>query len=164
MYKRQAYAPIANYFSSSLYPVHNYCSPGGDTFYGAEQSALVSGASYSTFVWPNVALTNGANGAQSHSGAWPDWENGVANAPDGPYVDRPDEGAATLTVANAPNSYLNAFVNLANGSYQLGTTFFSPNRQVSSPVMFGSLPTGVAHQYPWQTLLFRPGPGRRERR
>jgi uncharacterized protein (TIGR02600 family) len=28
-----------------------------------------------------------------------------------------------------------------------------------SPVMFGSLPTGVISQKPWQTLLFRPDPG-----
>jgi uncharacterized protein (TIGR02600 family) len=40
---------------------------------------------------------------------------------------------------------------------------FSPNRQLSSPVMFGSIPTGVVSRKPWQTLLFRPnretGPG-----
>ena len=34
------------------------------------------------------------------------------------------------------------------------TTQFSPNRQISSPVMFGSLLTGADH--PWRTLLFRP--------
>lgn len=30
----------------------------------------------------------------------------------------------------------------------LGPTFFSPNRQIPSPVMFGSLPTGVKANVP----------------
>ncbi|OYW69638.1 MAG: hypothetical protein B7Z21_00945, partial [Verrucomicrobiales bacterium 32-60-5] len=45
-----------------------------------------------------------------------------------------------------------------------GTTYFSPNRQVASPGMFGSLPTGVQNsgssgglrREPWRTLMFRP--------
>ncbi len=37
-------------------------------------------------------------------------------------------------------------------------TFFSPNRQIPSAVMFGSLPSGVKANKPWQTLLFRPTP------
>jgi uncharacterized protein (TIGR02600 family) len=50
-------------------------------------------------------------------------------------------------------------------SWSGGSTYFSPNRQVSSPGMFGSLPTGVhqssgtgpGHQREgWRTLLFRP--------
>ncbi len=36
--------------------------------------------------------------------------------------------------------------------------FFSPNRMMPSPGMFGSLPTGVMAGKPWQTLLFRPQP------
>ena len=39
---------------------------------------------------------------------------------------------------------------------ETGQTFFTPNRQLSSAVMFGSLPTGVMANHPWQTLLFRP--------
>ncbi len=38
----------------------------------------------------------------------------------------------------------------------LDPTLFSPNRQFPSAVMFGSLPTGVKRNQPWQTLLFRP--------
>jgi uncharacterized protein (TIGR02600 family) len=37
-------------------------------------------------------------------------------------------------------------------------TYFSPNRQIPSPLMFGSLPTGVQRMQPWQTLLFHPHP------
>ena len=36
--------------------------------------------------------------------------------------------------------------------------FFSPNLQVPSPLMFGSLPSGVARNRPWETLLFHPRP------
>jgi uncharacterized protein (TIGR02600 family) len=39
-----------------------------------------------------------------------------------------------------------------------GDTYFSPNRQVPSPLMFGSIPTGVQRMQPWQTLLFNPRP------
>jgi uncharacterized protein (TIGR02600 family) len=40
----------------------------------------------------------------------------------------------------------------------IGAALFSPNRQVPSPGVFGSLSTGVLALKPWQTLLFRPGP------
>ncbi len=36
------------------------------------------------------------------------------------------------------------------------SSLFSPNRQVASPVMFGSLPTRAASAIPNQTLLFQP--------
>ena len=39
---------------------------------------------------------------------------------------------------------------------ETGQTYHSPNRQLPSAVMLGSLPTGVVRQLPWQTLLFRP--------
>ena len=70
---------------------------------------------------------------------------------DGPYINKPDEG-----------NYSNAggipyFADTAFSS-SAGQTFFSPNRLMPSPVMFGSLPTGVIHNTPWQTLLFCPNP------
>ncbi|MDB6150801.1 MAG: hypothetical protein JWQ44_2249, partial [Chthoniobacter sp.] len=42
------------------------------------------------------------------------------------------------------------------GIEETGQTFFTPNRQLSSPVMFGSIPSGSVENKPWQTLLFRP--------
>ena len=35
-------------------------------------------------------------------------------------------------------------------------TWYSPNRQLPSAVMFGSLPVGVKRMKPWQTFLFSP--------
>lgn len=82
-----------------------------------------------------------------------DWDNGFATCLDGPYINKPDEG--TLYKANA-NSV--PYFTTDYGYAELGGTFFSANRQVPSAVMFGSLPTGVISEKPWQTLLFRPGP------
>ena len=39
---------------------------------------------------------------------------------------------------------------------ETGQTWFSPNRELASAVMLGSIPTGVLSGKPWQTLLFRP--------
>ena len=44
----------------------------------------------------------------------------------------------------------------ANAAPPMGPAAFSPNRLVQSAGCFGSLPTGVASNVPWQTLLFRP--------
>jgi uncharacterized protein (TIGR02600 family) len=41
------------------------------------------------------------------------------------------------------------------GSYPY-SLYYSPQRQLPSPVMFGSLSTGVKRARPWQTLLFNP--------
>ncbi|SKA99387.1 Verru_Chthon cassette protein A [Prosthecobacter debontii] len=84
-----------------------------------------------------------------------DFDNGIANAPDGPYINRPDDGHW----AAARTGQLPYFTNVS----QTGTTVppvslaaFSPQRLLPSPVMFGSLPSGTRAQVPWQTLLFRP--------
>ena len=96
------------------------------------------------------------------SGAPPDFDNGFGELPDGPYINKPDEGAVypnTNYRVYYDNSGVNTYQQvdtLANPSYS-----FSPQRQVPSPVMFGSLPTGAPvgarAPKPWQTLLFQPG-------
>ncbi|NCF94282.1 MAG: Verru_Chthon cassette protein A [Verrucomicrobiaceae bacterium] len=83
-----------------------------------------------------------------------DFDNGVGPAPDGPYINRPDDGESRgyqlgdpyFDVPN-PNGKALPKVNPLN---------FAPQRMLPSPVMFGSLPTGVQANVPWQTLLFRP--------
>lgn len=81
-----------------------------------------------------------------------DWDNGFATRLDGPYINKPDEG----TIYNASTE--DPYFSTDYGYTEIGTTFFSANRQIPSAVMFGSLPTGVMALKPWQTLLFRPGP------
>ena len=72
---------------------------------------------------------------------------------DGPYINKPDEGTtsgATGTTDQTPY--------YTNTDEFNAPTFYSPNRQAHSPVLFGSLSTGVYRKRPWQTLLFRPDP------
>jgi len=89
-----------------------------------------------------------------------DFDNGVALTPDGAYLNKPDGGnrsdrwGVSKAFYDTPTPYFDN--NWSHGVQ--GPGYFSPNRQISSPVMFGSLPTGVKRNIPWQTLLFRPQP------
>lgn len=83
-----------------------------------------------------------------------DWDNGFSIVPDGAYINKADEGTTIGLSDGSQTPYFTALANYANA----GTTFFSPNRQMPSAAMFGSLPTGVFEDRPWQTLLFRPDP------
>ena len=82
-----------------------------------------------------------------------DWDNGPGVSPDGPYVNKPNEGESLTTSGAGGIPYIGPNENTS--SYGAASNvFFAPNLQVSSPVMFGSLPVGVDHS--WRTLLFRP--------
>ncbi len=86
-----------------------------------------------------------------------DWDNGPGLMIDGPWANKPDEGM-TATTGQLP--YIGFYETMVESGAQL-STLFSPNRQISSPVMFGSLPSnwlpgGVSPVQPWRTLLFRP--------
>jgi len=81
-----------------------------------------------------------------------DWDTGVAGVMDGAYINKPDEGN---NYRGAAGNQLPYFDN--NQAQEAGgATFFSPNRQMPSAVMFGSLSTGVLTDRSWRTLLFRP--------
>ena len=87
-----------------------------------------------------------------------DWDNGVGLMPDGPWANKPDEG--TVLSQNTAVPYIGNYEAFQSYAAQ-GPTLFSPNRQISSPVMFGSLPAGwlpspTTTPQPWRTLLFRP--------
>ena len=88
---------------------------------------------------------------------WGDFDNGVAITSDGAYINKPDEGNSRY---NLPRRMKKFPIPYFSGAQALGgPSFFSPNRQINSPVMFGSLPTGVKRNRPWETLLFRPQKG-----
>lgn len=82
-----------------------------------------------------------------------DFDNGWAKFTNGPFINKPDEGMmhTSAGTSQTTNPYVNFRWSLADG-------LFSPLRQVPSAVMFGSLPTGVKANIPWQTLLFCPNP------
>lgn len=84
-----------------------------------------------------------------------DFDNGIGVTRDGPYVNKPDEGN------NERRGIINGqewipYLSAGHTYVEPGATFFTPNRLIPSPVMFGSLPTGVQAGVPWRTLLFRP--------
>lgn len=112
------------------------------------------------FVYPTVppTLTAGVS-------ADGDWDNGLGLGADGPWINKADEGLVFPpdivkggTENQLPYFSVSQKLNAVAGT-DSSKSFFSPNRQVPSPAMFGSLPTGV---YPggkpisWRTLLFRP--------
>lgn len=105
---------------------------------------LVNGAPYGPQMVPKVPGTL-ANAKQS----W-DWDNGLPWEPDGAHANKPDEG--NIYVSSASPYYNRE----QSGSFETITSYFTPNRIVSSPGMLGSLPTGVLEGVSWRTLLFRP--------
>ena len=100
-------------------------------------------------------LTTGT-GTTTQTTTLGDWDNGDGSDPDGPYINKSDEGS---TYDNTGYSRtMPYFFNLGTNTLPYTATFFIPNKQVPSSMMFGSLSTGVVAKHPWQTLLFRPGP------
>ncbi|MFN0077520.1 MAG: Verru_Chthon cassette protein A [Prosthecobacter sp.] len=114
--------------------------------------------------------------------AFGDFDTGVGDAREGPYINKPDEGNF---YAGKEELKANQFYYFRGGYFYeswkqsddwRSGIYMTPNRMISSPVMFGSLPTAVfggsagsnpnpmtgslsaaATEYrPWQTLLFRP--------
>lgn len=84
-----------------------------------------------------------------------DWDNGFGMMVDGPFINKPDEGSNPSTASATDPPYFYA----ENLKYlPLDSGHFSANRQMPSAGMFGSLPTGVIGNKPWQTLQFRPTP------
>lgn len=135
---------------------------------------LVAGAPYSDSRVPDLPPDDGWAATANSYG---DFDNGIGDARDGPYVNKPDEGnfyAGNTTRYNTLKFYRSGyFYEAMNNSDDWRTgIYMTPNRMVSSPVMFGSLPTGVwsggsvsssavtgvsyNEGKPWQTLLFRP--------
>ncbi|GAT32257.1 Verru_Chthon cassette protein A [Terrimicrobium sacchariphilum] len=87
----------------------------------------------------------------SPSDAPGDWNNGFGRSPDGAYLNKADEGLA-YSSAGGGVPYFDW------DGYPPDKNITSPNKQLPSPGMFGSLPTGTTKGASWQTLLFRPDP------
>lgn len=83
-----------------------------------------------------------------------DWDTGIGSIEDGPYINKPSvEGLGEGVLSRLPNDNYKEM------------PIFSPNQQLCSGVVFGSLPSGVhplpgkgSKAGPWQTLLFCPNP------
>jgi uncharacterized protein (TIGR02600 family) len=92
------------------------------------------------------------------NGSLGDWDTGIGTTADGPYVNLPDQGNSNFSASSSGLYYAKGgYINSA-GMTESGSSF-SPNRQISSAVAYGSLPTGIdpknpGNAKPWQTLLF----------
>lgn len=137
---------------------HNFKRPQSNTYpgfdYGSQQDfdkqLVVLTQPYHQNYYPDFPkFQNSAKAAQKYG----DFDNSFS-ASDGAYINKPDEGNLNRHVfSNGVLPYLNTHKGSARA---VEPGFFSPNRMVSSPVMFGSLPSGIHAQVPWRTLAFRP--------
>ncbi len=114
--------------------------------------------------YKNGVPTADASGNIAVGNFVPDFDNGTLHAPDDAYINRADEGSgydALGTTDHFNERYFAWYWDIPDGkgkSFFDAPTFFSPNKQMPSAVMFGSLPTGAVRNHPWQTLLLRPAP------
>ena len=109
---------------------------------------------YDQFTSPSCSVPTGTSAVYTKNNTPGDWDTGPGFAPDGAQINLPDSGTT-----NAPSA---AYFSLTGGSVGAPTQR-TPNALVPSPVIFGSLPTGInpaspAQSAPWQTLLFCPYP------
>ena len=113
-------------------------------------------------------VPRGLEGAYMKGSILGDWDTGIAAQVDGPYINKADE-----TTANAKANgtqylplYYSTGLSYGDGSNIIDGAAggsFSPNRQISSAVAFGSLPSVIdqktpANSQPWRTLLFAKNP------
>lgn len=141
---------------------------------GARFNTNASGNTYNG-VHPRQADLPPSRDFATAANAFGDFDTGLSNAREGPYINKPDEGnfyAGNETLNNQTKFFRSAyfFNTWHNADDWRSGIYMTPNRMIASPVMFGSLPTGVwgnpsglptassaSNDYaPWQTLLFRP--------
>jgi len=122
---------------------------------------LVKDANYNRNFLPDHAYSPATGAGLQKYG---DFDRGISNQTDGAYINKPDEGNTYSTTNTTTGEKMVPYFTNTWTDWSGTSTYFSPNRQVASPGMFGSLPTGV-HQSgntagqkrePWRTLLFRP--------
>jgi len=154
-------------------------------------ASLVTGAAYPSYVLPATGFIDSSQTGVTNvdPNLTGDWDNGWGHFSDGPYINKADEVGYQYYTQSGGTWYFGQLNNSGGGAplyYDGGFAenvvgLSSPNRSVASPVMFGSLSTGVplgvfnsdgttytayatkqgpkGQAIPWQTLLFRPQAG-----
>ena len=161
-------ATVSDSYFSTAPQVHGLSVGHGEPYTGSKPS---SPGSYGVFATggsnreqtgggpKRAILPAGVKGVQNSAGGAGDYDRGLSKHMDAAAGNKVDEG--NIGFEYGLNSVGNSVPYFRGRSIEeTGQTFFSPNRQISSAVMFGSLPTGVVHGQPWQTLLFRPDRGK----
>ncbi len=99
--------------------------------------------------------------AKQKNGGAADFDTGIGNFPDGGFCNKADEGNLSRNWKDEWGVWHYVEPYFSTWTYDSpGDTYFSPNRQIPSPVMFGSLlaPTTTMDKAGWKTLLFCPNP------
>ena len=148
------------YFSNSL-QIHGLTVGHADPYTGYVpangRGLLVTGGNHRGDKPP--ILPAGITGVQNADGGVGDWDRGLSKHMSGAFGNKVDEGNVFFRYDDGSTVGGKCPYFRGRAIEETGQSFFSPNRQLSSAVMFGSLPTGAVRNLPWQTLLFRPDRG-----
>jgi len=126
-------------------------------FNNGDRAILQGGGMKLETIYPSAPYTGAGAVNVDNTG---DFDLGAGGFVKGSLGNKPDEGDmyraisanwAGITPDNGTAPYFQG--NRQEAAY---AAFYSPNRVMPSPVMLGSLPTGVKERVPWRTLLFRP--------
>ncbi|CAN5459907.1 hypothetical protein BH09VER1_BH09VER1_25360 [soil metagenome] len=158
----------AAFFDGSSKQVHGFRGGVNSAYVGTVNGGYVAGVAYgsdpplATGQWFSWRPKIGPKISSLLNEGWEgDFDNGMANLVDGPYLNKSDEGSYSHAANQEPYFYR---------IWHLGAGLFSPSRQMPSAVVFGSLPTGVKRTEaaynsgnlgtakPWRTLNFCPNP------
>jgi uncharacterized protein (TIGR02600 family) len=157
----------AMYANTGMMVVHNFRNGWGRNYVGNQTAYISTGATVrggnispsANDKFCKTPLTNGSAVAPGDPSAAGDYDRFVSKQVDGAYINKPDEGNVRFNLSDdfAGGGCL-PYYRGANGFEEVGQSYFSPNRLISSAVMFGSLPTGMSptETRPWETLLFSP--------
>lgn len=152
----------AEYRNKNTQRVNNLRISWGARYSGARQGVYaIGGTARSDKTVDLPAQYNGVPLGGTNAAITGDYDRGMSKHIDGAFINKADEGNTryNFDAGDLASGGGVPYFRGGNGYEETGQTYFSPNRLISSAVMFGSLPTGVYSMQPWQTLLFRPGYG-----
>jgi uncharacterized protein (TIGR02600 family) len=148
-----------SYFAHNISRANANVNPGYDRGPGGVAgmaNRLVPDAPYSGDKVPDVPATEQAITFAARYG---DFDNAVGAGRDGAWLNKPDTGSTGMiweTLDNELRRIPTAYFQHSWSASDAGSNYTTPNRQIASPGMFGSLPTRVRAGEAWRTLLFRP--------
>jgi len=142
----------SGYNDTSRRQVHGLNNGHGDRMPGHSGDSTVA-AGGTNNVKPPI-LPKGINGVRRSDGVPGDWDRGISKHMNGAMSNKVDEGNTRFRYSDSRGGRMPYYRGRA--IEETGQSYFTPNRQLPSAVMLGSLPTGVKANKPWQTLLFRP--------
>lgn len=144
------------YDSKTTTQVHSLNNGWGRLYAGAAVGPLSLGAGTRADKVSDVPAFNGTS-VSADNAFTGDFDRFMSKHVDGAFINKPDEGNTRFKLSDNPTGGGHLpYYRGAGGYEEVGETYFSPNRLVASPVMFGSLPSGIFSVRPWETLLFCP--------